>query len=187
MGVSSGRSRVAELAFRVFARPIHPEWFAVHAHRRVACGDWLADVRLVEGGHVVHWQLGGLRLTETLVGPETPLPEPGLLFHSAVRHDRSAELRPAGLAEYQTCFDVEHLDPEVFRHLSDELAHGGDKRDLAVAYAPANRLGPSPLSRLHIEPRVRGLSIQVFHTFPDERAIVRTQSLFEVAGVPKAR
>jgi len=27
--------------------------------------------------------------------------------------------------------------------------------------------------------RARGLAIQSFHTFPEERAIVRTQSLFE--------
>ena len=30
-----------------------------------------------------------------------------------------------------------------------------------------------------VEPRVRGLSVHAFHSFPDERAIIRSQSLFE--------
>jgi hypothetical protein len=186
MGVSSGRSRVADLAFQVFNRAVHPDWFAARGHRRVTQAGWEADVRIIEGGHAIVWAAGPIRLTEVLSGPETPLPEPGLLYHSTVRHERATSLRPGDRAEYQTCFEVERVDPEVFAHLSDELTLDATKGALFHRFAPTNRMAPAPISRIHVESRARGLSIQCFHTFPDERAIVRTQSLFEVrAAVPR--
>ena len=184
MGVSFGRSRVADLTFQVFGRAIHPDWFAVRGHRRVAQDGWEADVRIIEGGHAVIFRSGPVRLTEVLAGPETLLPEPGLLFHSPIRHERSTVLRPSGLMEYQTCFEVERVDPEVFAHLSDEMTLDASRGRLFHRFAPANRMAPAPISHLHIDAGVKGLSVHAFHTFPDERAIVRTQSLFEPAHYP---
>ena len=69
--------RVSDLRFQVFARSIHPEWFAVRGHRRIVQDLWEVDVRIVAGGHAVAWRSEGFRLTETLTGPDTGLPEPG--------------------------------------------------------------------------------------------------------------
>jgi hypothetical protein len=186
MGVSSGRSRVTDLAFQVFGRVVHPDWFTVKVHRRFAQGAWEADVRIIEGGHAIVWRSGLVRLSEVLSGPDTVLPEPGLLFHSSVRHERSTALRPGGSTEYQTCFEVERIDPEVFAHLNAELELDAAKGGLFHRWTPPNRLAPSPISHLHIESRPRGLLVQAFHTFPDEQAIVRTQSLFEIRSGPSA-
>jgi hypothetical protein len=68
----------------------------------------------------------------------------------------------------------------VFAHLSDELILDPARGGLYHCFRAANRLAPAPISRVYVEARARGLSIQAFHTFPDERAIVRTQSLFEL-------
>lgn len=179
MSVSSGRSRVADLGFQVFGRVIQPDWFAVRGFRRITRGGWQADVRLVEGGHAVHWQSGDIRLVEVLCGPETILPEPGLLYHSSVRRERTATLRRGDRAEYQTCFDVERIDLELFRHLCQEI-EADSREGLFHRYSAPSRLAPPPISHVRIESRPRGLSIQAFHTFPDERSIVRTQSLFEL-------
>src|SRR3954452_2694556 len=102
MGVSFGRSRVADLAFQVFGRTIHPDWFAVRGHRRITQEGWEADVRIIEGGHAILFRVGTQRISEVLSGPNTALPEPGLLYHSPVRHERSTTLRPGGAVEYQT-------------------------------------------------------------------------------------
>ena len=93
MGVSSGKSRVADLAFQVFARALHPDWFLTRAHRRVVRDGWQADARIVEGGHVLHWACGPIRLTEILGDSRALLPERGLLYHSPVKQERSASLR----------------------------------------------------------------------------------------------
>ena len=62
----------------------------------------------------VVFRSGSIRLTEILSGPETPLPEAGLLFHSHLRRERSTILRPGGTIEYQSCLEVEHVDLEIF-------------------------------------------------------------------------
>ncbi len=180
MSVSPGQTRVGDLLFQVFGRTLHPEWFSVHVHRRYAQAGWEADVRIVAGGHVVLWGCGRTRLAEVLAGPDTVLPEPGLLFRSPLRQERSTTIRPGSGTVYQTCFAVERLDPEVFTHLSDELATA-PRRAALIHHAPGKtRLTPVALSRIEIDTRPGGLTLHAFHTFPDERAIVRTQSLFEV-------
>ena len=123
---------------------------------------------------------GQVRLTEILAGPETTLPEPGLLFHSAIRSERSTTLSPGGVVEYQTCFEVERVEPEVFRHLCEEMIADSTPHSMIFRFGSSNRLSPQPLSHVHMDVRVKGLSIQSFHTFPDESAIVRSQSLYEL-------
>jgi hypothetical protein len=179
MGVSFGRSRVADQAFQVYARVIHPDWFSVRQHCRVTKDGWEADIRIIEGGHAINFRSGAVRLTEVLSGPETHLPEPGLVFHSPIRRDRSVSLKPGDVVDYQTCFDVERVDPEVFAHLSDEMVLDAGRGRLFHRFAPLNRMAAAPISHLHIEARVKGLSVHAFHSFPEERAIIRTQSLFE--------
>ena len=188
MGSSLSPPKVAELAFQVFGRTLHPDWFGTRAHRRVALDGWQADIRIVEGGHAVVWKSGEVRLTEALVGPSTSLPESGLLFHSPVRHERAAMLRPGGGIEYQACLEVERVDPEVFAHLSEEMTLDAARDRLFHRWAAADRLAPPAISHLSFESRARGLLVQSFHSFPAERAIVRTQSLFEIpVALPTSR
>lgn len=179
MGVSFGRSRVADLTFQVFGKAIHPDWFAVRAHKRVTQATWEADIRIIEGGHSVILRAGPVRVAEILAGPETPLPEPGLLFHSPVRHERSASLHPGAGVTYQTCFEVERVDPEVFAHLCEEMTLDAGRGRLFHRFSPVDRMAPAPLSHLQINAQATCLSVHSFHTFPAECAIVRTQSLFE--------
>ena len=179
MGSSVGQSRVADLSFQVFGKSLHPDWFAVRSHRRVAVDGWQADIRIIEGGHAVSWRSGEVRLTEVLAGPSTTLPGPGLLFHSPIRHERAAVLKPRDGIEYQTCFEVERVDPEVFAHLCDEMTLDADRDRLFHRSRGADRLVPSAISHLAFESRSKGLLVHAFHSFPAERAIVRIQSLFE--------
>ncbi len=179
MGVGFRHCRVVDLAFQVFGRAVHPDWFAVRQHRRLTHEGWEADVRIIEGGHAVIFRSGAARLTEVLAGPETLIPNAGLLFQSPLRHERSTALRPAGTLDYQACLEVERVDPEVFAHLNDELTLDATRGRMFHRFNPANRLQAGPISLIHLEPRVRGLSVQTFHSFPDECAFVRTQSLFE--------
>jgi hypothetical protein len=163
----------------VFSRVVHPDWFAVREHRRVTRDGWEADVRIVEGGHAVSFRKGGMRLTEVLVGPDTELPDVGLLFHSPLRHERTASLRPNPALEYLTCFEVERVDPEIFHHLTDEMTLDAGPARLFHRYNSDSRMAPSSITHVRYEARARGLLVHAFHTFPKENAVVRTQSLFE--------
>jgi hypothetical protein len=83
------------------------------------------------------------------------------------------------VVEYQTCFEVERVDPEVFAHLSDEMALDAARGCLFHRFDPQNRMAPAAITHVRYEARVRGLTVYSFHSFPDEHAIVRTQSLYE--------
>ena len=179
-GFRVDRSKVAELGFQVLGRAVDPDWFATRAHRRVAVDGWLADIRIIEGGHAIAWRSGDVRLTEVLAGPSTPLPGSGVLFHSPIRHERAAVLRPGAGTEYQTCLEVERVDAEVFAHLCDEMTLDASRDRLFHRFPGVDRMAPPAISHLAFESRPRGLLVHAFHSFPAERAIVRTQSLFEM-------
>jgi hypothetical protein len=180
MGVGFGQSRVTDLAFQVFSRLVHPDWFSTREFRRVEQRGWIADLRIIAGGHVVVFGAGSVRLSEVLSSPDTSLPEHGRLFHSHLKHERSALLRPSGTFEYQSCIEVERVDPEVFRHLCEEIERDASRDCLFHRFGSSNRLAPAPISHLHVSARAHDLTVHAFHTFPEESAIVRTQSLFEL-------
>jgi hypothetical protein len=73
------------------------------------------------------------------------------------------------------------VDREVFRHLCEEMIADGSRQSLLHCFRTPNRLLPAPLTHLRVEPRAGGLSLQSFHTFPDECAIIRSQSLYELS------
>ncbi len=179
MGVGHGRSRFAEATFHVFSKPLHPDWFVVRQHRRLGMQGWEADVRIIDGGHVVGFRSASVWVTEVLAGPEAELPDGGRLLHSRIRHERTATLHPSPALEYQTAFEVERVDTEIFTHLSEEMSLDNSRLRLFHRASTKNRLAPAPVSHLRFDASARGLIVHSFHTFPDECAIVRTQSLFE--------
>ena len=77
---------------------------------------------------------------------------------------------------------------EIFRRLCEELTLDVGQGGLFHRFQSTNRLNPPPLSRIQIEARRRGLSIQTFHTFPDEpRSFARNLCLnSDPRGNPKA-
>ncbi len=179
MGVGSERTKVADLVFQVYQRAIHPEWLPQRAHRRIARNGWEADIRLLDGGHAITWAYGNNRLTEILCPADMPLPEPGAIFRSHVRYERTAHLKPTPGIEYQTSVEPERVEPEVFMHLYAELTLDVGRGGISHRESPRNRILTPRLSHITFEASTRGLAVQAVHTFPDERAIVRVQSLFE--------
>lgn len=179
MGARKDKSTAVTLDLRVYARAIHPDWFAVRAHRRLTMLGWEADVRLVEGGHAVVFAVGDERVSEVLADAQIELPDVGLRHHGPVRRERSASLA-SGRVQYHGVVEVEEADPEVFSHLCDEIALEAHPGDLFHRGTPRDRLAAAPMSRLHAELRPSGLSVQVVHTYPEARAVVRAQSLYEV-------
>jgi hypothetical protein len=179
MSIGSGTTRVSDLKFQVFDRALHPEWFAVRAHRRFSGGGCSADVHLVEGGHVLIVAFGETRLTQVLSGPGAQLPEAGLLLRTSVRHERSALLRPSPRVEYQVCVEAERAEPEVFAHLCAELSLDAGRVGLFRRAATANRLAPVPLTHVVVAPGPRRLAFQATHTFPEDHTIVRVLAQLE--------
>jgi hypothetical protein len=179
MSLSFLRPRVADLVFRLYARPLHPELFDVLTCRTVARDGYTLSVRLTRTGHLLGWTDGRVHLTELTATADMELPESGRRLGHKFDGGRSSRSDFAGGVRYQVSSQVEVLQPEQFLHVHEELAADGARKGLVFHCKTGNRLGLSPLGVVIVQSLPSGLSSSAFHTFPDELAIIKTQSLIE--------
>lgn len=178
--VLSARPKVAELVFQLYGRVLHPELFEIQCSRTIDRGGYAATVAITNAGHLVTWRKDGLTLTEVAAGSNQPLPQKRRLLSHRLSGERSDRMECRGGGSYQMCFQLERVAPEVFWAFQEELAAEGRKHGLLHHFSASGRLATGALSWINIETRASGLSVQAFHTFPDDHAIVKSQSLFEL-------
>lgn len=174
------RPKVAELQFSLYGRALHPELFDVYQSRTVERGGYEARIDITSAGHVVRWRYDGLTLTEVAAASNHPLPERRRLLKYRLHGQRSDQLECRGGIRYQVSFQLEPVDPEVFWTFQQELAQDGKRRGMLQMFQSSGRMALGALSYINIETRNRSVLTQAFHTFPDDCAIVKVQSLFEI-------
>jgi hypothetical protein len=179
-GVLSLRPKAGELVFQVFARPLHPELIAAKAARAIDRGSYSASVAITEAGHVVTWRQGTTTLTEVAAAAAQPLPQKRRLLAHKIAGERSDRVQCRCGATYQTCFQLERVAAELFWSFQEELVVSGSRRGLLHRFEAGGRMALGAVSWIDIETRPRSLLVQAFHTFPDDLAVVKTQSLFEI-------
>ncbi|REJ69457.1 MAG: DUF2617 family protein [Planctomycetota bacterium] len=176
----SVRPKVAELVFQLYGRPLHPELFEVHNTRTVSRGDYEAQVQITSAGHVVTWRCQGLTLTEVATSAHHPLPEKRRLLSYRLLGERSDRLECRGGAAYEVRFELERVDPEIFRNYQRELFDDIETEGMLFRFDSSGRMAMGAMSYISLQSRARTLQVRAFHTFPDDYAIVKTQSLFEI-------
>lgn len=177
------RPKIAELVLRLYGRPLHPELFEVCQSRTVQRGDFQAKIDITSAGHVVTWRYAGLTLTEVATSAHHPLPERRRLLSRRFKGEHTAQVEYRGGVTYQVAFQLEPVDAEVFWTFQEELTRDGQRRGMLHQFHSSGRLALGALSYINVETRDRLLSIQAFHTFPDDYAIIKTQSLFRIPGL----
>lgn len=180
MRVEAARPDVDSLVFRLFCRSVHPELLEVHAQTQLRQDAYTADLLICGAGHLVCFRHNGRTLCEVATSMETPLPQHRQVISRRLRGHRNESVEHDGGILYHVSYQVEQLDPDVFLHCHEELLFDAAKSRVAHRFAATTRLSPPPLSILQIEERPHSLLVHAFHTFPDNRAIVKTQSLFEI-------
>jgi hypothetical protein len=172
------RPRVAELVFRLYSRPLHPELFDVLACRTVERDGYTLTVRLTRTGHLLAWTSGRIHLSEATATADMELPENGCCLGHAFTGGQRGKSRVESV-RYQVSSQVEVLQPEQFLHVHEELALDGARKGMVFHCKSGNRLGLAPLGVVIVQTVPSGLSTAAYHTFPDELAIIKTQSLIE--------
>lgn len=173
------RPRVADLVFRVYDRPLHPELFETLASRRVARDGYTVSVRVTPTGHVLEWSRGEAVLSEVTASTDLLLPDCGRRLAHKFRGEQRGRCEIAPGVRYQVSLQAESMQPEVFLRVHEELAADGARRGVLFHFRPHHRLGLTPLGLVTAESVRGGLSVVAFHTFPDEFAVIKTQSLIE--------
>ena len=122
----------------------------------------------------------GLTLSEVAASAHHPLPIKRRLLSYRLKGERADGLDCRGGARYQMSFQLETVDPQVFWTFQEELSVDGLQHGILHRFDSSGRMAMGALSYINFESRNRSLRVQVFHTFPDDYAIVKSQSLFEI-------
>ena len=176
----SVRPKIAELVFQLYGRALHPELFQVYQSNTIERGDYRAKIDITSAGHVVTWRHAGLTLTEVATSAHHPLPQRRRLLSYRLKGERHDQVKCRGGTGYQVRFQLEPVDPEFFWTFQRELALDGQRRGMLHTFDSSGRMALGALSYINVESRGRSLLVQAFHTFPDDYAIVKSQSLFEL-------
>ena len=116
---------------------------------------------------------------QTIASHATALVHPAE-FYVALRRPKETFPSVGAPLRVEVGLQLEVLPPDVFLHVHEELAADGARSGLIFHFRPQHRLGLTPLGYVTVTPVRTGLSIAAFHTFPDEFAVVKTQSLIEL-------
>lgn len=180
MNVGFVRPSVSELALHLFDWSLHPELFAIRRRETIRQTDYAATVGISDAGHVVEFRHKDLTLTEVLARRDQSLPERRLILNRRVKGSRDESHELESGAKYHLSFQVEKLPPDVFLNMHDELLMDCQRAPISESFGGANRLSPAALSFIQTDIWPRSLLIHAFHTFPEDCAIVKTQTLFEL-------
>jgi hypothetical protein len=178
--VLSVRPKVTELVFQLYGRPLHPELFETYSSRTVSRGDYEAKIDITGAGHIVTWRYHGLILAEVATSAHTPLPQKRRLLSHRLKGERNDQVKTRGGAKYHVGVQLERVPPEVFWNYQTELFNDCETQGMLYRFDSSGRFALGAISYINIESRIRTLRIQAFHTFPDDYAIVKTQSVFEI-------
>lgn len=174
------RPKVAELVFQLYDRALHPELFAIYSTRTIERGDYQATVNITSAGHFVTWRYMGLTLTEVATSAHHPLPTKRRIVSYRLKGEGNDQVQCRGGARYRVNYQLEPVEPEVFWTFQRELSNDGERQGMLYRFDSSGRMALGALSYVHLEARNRSLKVQAFHTFPDDYAIVKSQSIFEV-------
>lgn len=180
MSVSFTRANIADLAFSIYDRSVHPELFQVFASTEFGFEDYSAQLQICEAGHTVAFRHAGQTITEVVATREQLLPQFKRILERRIRDSRDETHRFENGIRYQASFQLERLDPEVFQNLHEELTLDCTRADLAVQFPPGHRLAPAALSLIRTDATASSLLVHAYHTFPESAAVVKVQSLFEL-------
>ncbi|MDA1015851.1 MAG: DUF2617 family protein [Planctomycetota bacterium] len=179
MSVGYARPKVTELVFHLYGRSVHPELLDVYAHTLIDQDEFQAVLSICEAGHSVSLSCRGETATEVTTSKNTDMPKRKRYLEQRLRGHRDESYRFENGVQYHASFQLERLDADVFRSFHEELLIDCERADVSYQFPVGSRLNPGPLSLIRSDAGPRSLLVHAFHTFPDECAVVKTQSLFE--------
>jgi hypothetical protein len=174
--VLSVRPRIAELTFQLFGRNLHPELFETFHARTIERADYSATIKITSSGHVIEFRRQGTCVTEVALASNNPLPTQFCLMTHPLKGSQIDRVDIDSQVSYQTQFALEPVAQDLFWNYQKELMIAGVKEGLIHQFESSGRFGLGAFSYVHHTARDRSLKIQAIHTFPDDYAIVKSET-----------
>jgi hypothetical protein len=182
MSVSTIRPRVAELTFQVFGRALHPELFQVYKTHQVARGNFTVQVDITNDGHRVTWSSGTVTITEVAASALQPLPQRRRLAAHSLQGSGSERIAYHLGVDYRYEYALERVPAEMFWMIQQQLGNEARNHELIQIFENSGRMAIGGLSFIHLETRLNSVKVQAIHTFPDDLALVKTESSFSLGS-----
>ncbi len=180
MDTSTVRPKVAELTFQLFGRSAHPELFHIYKSHRIQRDNYTAQLHITADGHMITWVSGTHTLTEITSSVHQPLPSTRRLLSVPLRTAGQDTLAVSEGIEYRYEYALERVPPEMFWMIQQQLGESCKHHELIQFFNSSGRVDIGGMSFIHVDSRLKSLHIQAIHTFPDDMALVKTESTFSL-------
>lgn len=174
----SVRPKIAELVLQLYGRPLHPELFEIYATRTVEREHFKFQLHITSAGHLITWRYQGFTFSEVAASAQHPLPERRRLMNQSVKRSFHDQVRGRAGVHYRVKCEIEQATPEMFWGYQQQMTPEATGDALVHRFDSSGRMAMGALSFIHYETRARTLLIRALHTFPDDHAIVTSQSVF---------
>lgn len=180
MKFSPSRPETTELAISLFARSLHPELFETCERYELRQRHYQACVQITAFGHLVEFQSDGHFVTEVLDGKAAILPRIKRLCLYSTDQSRNLKYTLDSGLSVALCCECEYLMPDVFRRVEQEYWKDAQTATLAhLIDGRADQAGIG-LSFVRVDANDAAVGVHTFHLFPEEYAIIKTQSLYTI-------
>lgn len=178
------RPKVAEHAFHLFGRSVHPELFDTYQRRIVDRKNYWARIDITSDGHVATFKSESITVSEVVCSASQLLPSRRQILSQSFRKKctRLVELRHN--VGYQTQFELEQVSPEFFWIIHQQLTKADEPNGLCQIFSSSGFLPYGAFSYILIEERPKSLVVQSLHTFPEDCLLLKCFSTFVVKDKP---
>lgn len=180
MSTESIRPSIGETSYRLFDRPLHPELFDPVLLGRIRADKYDVSVGICEGGYHLQFSTGQQALVEVTASDRQKLSTFGLQQTYFYNDSQEVLVETDRPLIYHFAGEVDVVDYSVFTRVQLELECEMPKMFLAHKFPAANRILPGALSLVRVEGNAKMLSVHTFHTYPEDLAVLRTQTLIEL-------
>jgi hypothetical protein len=174
------QQRVGGLRFLLYSRALHPELFRIYHQDALVKRHYEAQVWVTGLSHVVGFFHARAAMTEVIARADEGLPERGRLLTMAMRGSRDRKVDHINGIRFLTSVQVEKMSERLFARTHAELYAQASRNGIFVLFPEWAGGGLAPFSYVDYDAKVRHLHVFAYHAFPDELAIIKTQSIFEL-------
>lgn len=172
-------TQASDLHLFLFDRALHPELFRRYKGLQVSQGRYHADLWIVGLGHVVTVTCGNKTATELMHLDSDLLPTRGVLSRFRLKGERDHERRCPESWHYMVSSQIETMEEPLYKSVHHELIRHATRGGLFHVYNQWADGDLVPFSFIDHEARDAEFHVHAFHAFPQERTIVKTQTIFE--------
>ena len=173
------RTAVSDLRLSVYLRSLHPEFFTIRARQALRGLEFTGEIWLLDPGHVIAFVDGPSAVTEVIAPRRLELPPRGLVRAVDLNGESEEEVEARGILVYRMAYHLDAQDQATYLREAEELLAGA-RGEAPLAESP-REAARRPFSYAVPDARADGLLVHTWHGFPEERTILKTQTLIERA------